>query len=105
MDDFLLNQTEERYTMHTPAKIDLSAAPAPASRTAPHRTRSCKRSPQIVLPTQPTNTEAVRAFMRDCLVPILAQEFLRRRDEAAQTANTVNGHQPISQSLGMEDGN
>ena len=90
--------------MHTPAKIDLPAAPAPASGTAPNRTRVCKGSPQIVLPTQPTNTEAIRAFMAGCLVPILAQEFLRQRDEVAQASITVKGHKPISQPLGQEDG-
>ena len=90
--------------MNTPVKIDLPTAPASAFGIAPQGTRSRKRSTKIVLPTQPTNTEAIRAFMLDCLVPILAQEFLRQRDAAAQVPITVNGQKPISQSLGKEDG-
>jgi hypothetical protein len=39
-------------------------------------------SPRIALPVQEMNVHAVRNFMLECLVPILAEEFLRRRDRA-----------------------
>jgi hypothetical protein len=69
------------------------------------RTPSPKRTTRIVLPTQPTNTDAVRAFMRDCLVPILAKEFLRQRETAAHTEITVSDKNSSFQPLGKkEDG-
>jgi len=61
----------------------------------PHR----RGSPRIVLPASKPDMTAIRSFMRDCLIPILAQEFLRRRDAAEHTAITVSKMSHIGENM------
>lgn len=71
---------------------------------APSATKLRKGTPQIVLPVKETNVEAVRSFMLDCVVPILAQEFLRRRDYPKQSqAEPISSNRTIA-PLGKEEG-
>jgi len=41
-----------------------------------------KGNPRIALPMKDANIDAVRSFMLECLVPLLAEEFLRYRSHA-----------------------
>jgi hypothetical protein len=43
-------------------------------------TKLRKGAYRLALPAGEANPKAVRSFMRECLVPLLAEEFLRRRD-------------------------
>ena len=71
---------------------------------APSPTKLRRGTPQIVLPVKETNVDAVRSFMFDCLVPILAQEFLRRRDYPKQSqAEPISSNRTIA-PLGKEEG-
>lgn len=71
---------------------------------APSATKLRKGTPQILLPVKETNVKAVRSFMLDCLVPILAEEFLRHRDNPKKSqTEPISGNRTIS-PFGKEDG-
>ena len=59
-----------------------------------------KNATRIALPIKEANTEAVRSFMLDCLVPILAKEFLRRRDTTEHASIAVNAQEPTTGPFG-----
>lgn len=61
---------------------------------------SCKRDTDAIS----SNTEAVRAFMHDCFVPILAKEFLRLRHTTPSGPTEVNPGESSSQLVDKEDG-
>jgi hypothetical protein len=63
-------------------------------------TKQRKNATRIALPIKEANTEAVRLFMLDCLVPILAKEFLRRRDTTEHAPIAVNSQKPTTGSFG-----
>ena len=67
-------------------------------------TKQRKNPTRIALPIKEANTEAVRSFMHDCLVPILAKEFLRLRDSAQHAPITVKANKRTSTPFGKEDG-
>lgn len=88
--------------MRTPAKIDL--CPTPSIDLAQEKARPKNSAPRIVLPAQKTNVDAIRSFMHDCLVPILAKEFLRLRDSTQYAPSTVKANKRTSTPFGKEDG-
>ena len=53
----------------------------------PSPTRQRKNSCRLLGPIGEPDYEALRSFIRECLVPLLAEEFLRQRDVAEK--NTV----------------
>ena len=63
-------------------------------------TKQRKNATRIALPIKEANTEAVRSFMLDCLVPILAKEFLGRRDIAEHAPIEVNSQKPSTGPFG-----
>ena len=63
-----------------------------------------KGTPRIVLPAKEVNDRAVRSLINDCLVPLLAQEFLRRRGSAEQSKTDPMSSDPTFAPLGKEDG-
>jgi len=53
--------------------------------TAPRTTKRRKKEPTtFVLPVVQRDGEAIRSFMTDCLVPILAKEFMRKRGKVQE---------------------
>ena len=66
------------------------------------KTQSRKNSYQLVMPTGEPDRDALRSFMFDCIVPLLAEEFLRRREAAAAIA--VNRDKQTYQLWGKEGG-
>lgn len=71
---------------------------------APSATKLRKGTPQIVLPVKEFNVEAVRSFMLDCLVPILAEEFLCHRDHPEQPQTEPISSNSTFAPLGKENG-
>jgi hypothetical protein len=63
-----------------------------------------KGSCRIVMPTGKPDAEALRSFMLDCVVPLLADEFLKRRSAVSPAAIQVIEDDPTSQLLGEEGG-
>lgn len=63
-----------------------------------------RKTTRVVLPVEPVTTETVRAFMRECMVPILAKEFLRLRDTAPIDPTEVKGEERTFRPVGKEDG-
>jgi hypothetical protein len=63
---------------------------------------SRKGSARIVLPVKDTNIEAVRTFMLGCLVPILAEEFLRHRTCSPGAQIDLTSRESTFQVIGKE---
>lgn len=59
---------------------------------------------RLELPVADPNTEALGSFMRECLVPLLAKEFLARRVTTSPTPNRVKAHKSTFRPLGKEGG-
>lgn len=59
---------------------------------------------RVLIPAGHLSEEEVRAFMNGCLVPLLAREFWRARDEQAFPSPTAKQQKPTSGPLGKEDG-
>ena len=70
----------------------------------PARASRARRVPRLFLPVQPVNTDVVRAFMRECMAPILAKEFLRLREAAPSVGVSAKDENQTSQPFGKEDG-
>ena len=68
----------------------------PTKTSWPRRRR--KNSCRLDGPFGKRDQEAVRCFMRDCLAPLLAEEFLRHRD-AADAKNAVQQQENFAASL------
>lgn len=86
------------------AKNNPNHTPQGNAAMPPSATKLRKGTPQIVLPAQEINVGAVRSFMLDCLVPILAEEFLRRRDHPKRSqAEPISSNRTIA-PLGKENG-
>jgi hypothetical protein len=70
------------------------------------RAKSGRRGHRLEVPVGEPDPEVLRVFMRECLVPLLAEEFLSRRSDAeAKESNTnTNFDTPTSQVFGREDG-
>lgn len=66
--------------------------------------RKKKKAPQFEFAAMSGSNEAVRAFMNNCLVTILTEEFLRRRKEAEAGLTEVTGRDRTTEPLGMEVG-
>jgi hypothetical protein len=62
-----------------------------------------KGTTKLVLPGASQNPNATRSFMLEYLVPLLAAEFLRQRNNSMQTNNTVD-EKLTSQSLSRKVG-
>jgi hypothetical protein len=68
------------------------------------RAKSGRRGHRLKLPVGEPDPEGLRSFMRECLVPLLAEEFLSRRS-GVETPNIYpNLDGPTSQLFGREDG-
>ena len=63
------------------AKKESLKKPVTGKNNAPRRTATKRRKEPLtlVLPTGQANKDAIRSFMTDCLVPVLAKEFIRQR--------------------------
>ena len=84
-------------------KINLNSVPDIWTKSR-SSTRQRKNSCRLVGPFVNPDQEAVRRFMKECLVPLLAEEFLSQRDAAAE--NTVpqqTDFQPLRQETGPTD--
>jgi hypothetical protein len=73
------------------------------------KTKSRKGSPRkgshrLVLPVGDPDTSAVRAFMLECLVPLLAEEFLKRRAAALSPPLSTMPRKSTFEALGKEGG-
>jgi hypothetical protein len=66
--------------------------------------KSRKSSRAVVLPVGDPDTPTVRAFMLECLVPLLAEEFLKRRDAALSQSFSAIPRKPSFGPLGEEGG-
>jgi hypothetical protein len=76
-----------------------------SSTLAPGRTaKSGRRGHRLELPVGEPDPEVLRKFMRECLVPLLAEEFLSRRSDAEAKESNTNFDQPTSEVFGREDG-
>jgi hypothetical protein len=71
-------------------------------KSIPRVTTQRRGNPRIVLPVKETNIVAVRNFMLECLVPILAEEFLRRRGDAEESRIKPETSNPTFQPVGKE---
>ena len=88
-------------------KSETSTGQLPAGECVPVPTATTPRkgSPRIMLPVQETNIEAVRSFMRECLVPILAKEFLRQRSASSlERSSEAFASVSTSEATGRRDG-
>jgi hypothetical protein len=61
----------------------------------PATSQARKGKVTLELPVREPNIEAIRAFMNDCLVPLLAEEFLRSRQ--------IDEEKPRFQRLGPKN--
>jgi hypothetical protein len=68
------------------------------------KTKPRKGSYVLVMPTGEPDPEALRSFMFDCVVPLLAEAFLKRRADTAEAAIQVNSENQTSHSLDKEGG-
>ena len=68
------------------------------------KTKSRKGSHRLVIPVGDPDTPAVHAFMIECLVPLLAEEFLKRRDATLSQAFSAPARKPTFRALGKEGG-
>jgi hypothetical protein len=57
-----------------------------------------------VLPVGDPDTPAVRTFLLECLVPLLAEELLKRRDVAFSPPSSTMPRKPTFGPLGKEGG-
>jgi hypothetical protein len=62
------------------------------------------RSSRIVLPVRQSANDAVHSFMLDCLVPLIAERFLRDRDVVDQNKIEAPACKSTFAPLGREDG-
>jgi len=76
---------------------ETSVAPALLPR---HR----KGAVTLELPVQEPNIAAIRAFMNECLVPLLAEEFLRRRQRGDEQSVTSQGQAKILDTEPLDQG-
>jgi hypothetical protein len=81
----------ERDSMSSPMKTPLSKT----KQTRP-------RTPRIVLPVAQSNIQHVRQFMLSCVVPILAETFLRARASCADPGIHPTNHERTSGHLNEE---
>lgn len=88
--------------MPRPAKTAETLNQTPNVESFSNVRNSRKRAPSFILPTRQTNAEAVRSFMIDCLVPILAKEFLRLRSSSEPVENQAGCQKPSFEPLGKE---
>jgi hypothetical protein len=105
--EFLIFEPEpatKEPPMTSCAKSNLNQMQLERATVAPSAIKLRKGTPQIVLPVKETNLDAVRSFMFDCLVPILAQEFLRRRDYPKQSQTEPISRNRTTTPFGKEDG-
>lgn len=58
----------------------------------------------LELPVAELNAEALGSFMRECLVPLLAKEFLANRPATSQTPIAVKTHKLAFRLRGEEGG-
>jgi hypothetical protein len=63
-----------------------------------------KGTPRIVLPATRTDNKSIRSFMREYLIPILAEEFLRRRIRTDQPPQDHAPDNPTSEPSGRKVG-
>jgi hypothetical protein len=68
------------------------------------KTKSCRSSLRLLLPVADHDMGAVRAFALECLVPLLAEEFLKRRDGAVSPPSSTMPRKPSFGPLGKEGG-
>ena len=61
-----------------------------------------RKAPQFRFPAPTGADRAVRSFMRECLMPILADEFFRRRDAELKTETKVIQQKRTTEPLCME---
>ncbi len=91
--------------MPSQSKIVLKAASGPDSDPTATRPKPRKGTPRVELPVREPNVDAVRAFMRECLIPLLAEEFLRRRQVGIEDAiPTVTPEDPTFEAFDKEGG-
>lgn len=69
----------------------------------PHAIKA-RRTTRILLPIRPVNNDAVRSFMHDYMVPVLAKEFLRLRDATPSVPTEVRAEKQTSRPVDKEDG-
>ena len=65
-------------------KSALKSHPKKPLTPPPTKSQARKGPYMLALPVKEPNVEAVRTFMLDCFVPILAKEFLLRRQAGGQ---------------------
>jgi hypothetical protein len=63
-----------------------------------------KGTSKLALPRGESDVDAIRSFMVDCLVPILAAEFLRQRDDSTRLRVETMTKNPTSEHLGRKVG-
>ena len=63
--------------------------------SSPNKLR--KGAYRLVLPVGEPSPDAIRSFMLECLVPLLAEEFLRRRKNAATTGIPTKPGKPTAE--------
>jgi hypothetical protein len=68
------------------------------------RAKSGRRGHRLELPVGEPDPEVLRTFMRECLVPLLADEFLSRRSGTEAPKSDPKFDKPTSQVVGREDG-
>jgi len=59
---------------------------------------------KIALPRGEPDVDAIRSFMIDCLVPVLAEEFLRQRETSTRLRAETTANNPTSALLGRKVG-
>ncbi len=65
---------------------------------------SAKSLPKLSIEANQSSPEAVRIFLRDCLVPLLAKQFLVARNASVHFASKAETQDSTSGPLGREDG-
>ena len=60
-------------------------------------TKLRKGAYRLVLPVGEASPSAVRSFMLDCLVPLLAEEFLKRREITAPMGIATKPRRPTTE--------
>jgi hypothetical protein len=65
---------------------------------------SAKSFQRLSIQANQSSPEAVRGFLRECLVPLLAKQFLIARNAPAHVASTAETNNSTSGLLSREDG-
>ena len=60
--------------------------------------------PELIIPAGADDSNALQAFIRECLVPVLAEKFVSSRSARTLNPDTVRTEEPTTGALSKEAG-